>query len=110
MGAIAPRVHHALGDALMVEVEDLLAEMRIFDQRRAAVALPKGVLIVGNRHPLLRCQDILPVFGHLVGFAALAPDHSVIVIDRLRGSCRRFFCHNCTRQFFPARKNPRGAV
>jgi hypothetical protein len=31
-------MHDPLGDALVVEVEDLLAEMEVFEQRRAAGA------------------------------------------------------------------------
>jgi hypothetical protein len=38
MGAVAPRMHHALGDALIVEMEDFLAEMEILDQRRPTLA------------------------------------------------------------------------
>jgi hypothetical protein len=33
-------VHHAFGNALVVEVEDLLAEMEVFEQRRPALADP----------------------------------------------------------------------
>ena len=38
MRAIAARMHHALGNALVVEVEDLLAEMEIFDQASVRAA------------------------------------------------------------------------
>ncbi len=51
--AIAARMNDALGDALMVEVEDLLAEMEILEQRRAARALLEAVLVVGDRHAML---------------------------------------------------------
>src|SRR5690606_28810696 len=51
--AIAACMNDALGDALMVEVEDLLAEMEILEQRRAARALLEAVLVVGDRHAML---------------------------------------------------------
>jgi hypothetical protein len=40
-------VDDALGDALVVEVEDLLAQDEVFEQRRAALAGLQRVLVVG---------------------------------------------------------------
>ena len=51
--AIAAGMHHALGNALMVEVEDLFAEVEIFQQGRAARALAQRILVVGDRNALL---------------------------------------------------------
>ena len=41
MRAIAPRMNNALGNALVIEVEDLLAEMKVLDQAWPALADPK---------------------------------------------------------------------
>ena len=46
-------MNDALGDALMVEVKDFLAEMEILEQRRAARALLEAVLVVGDRYAML---------------------------------------------------------
>ena len=52
VGAEAAGVHDALGDPLVVEVEDLLAEVEVLQQRRAAGAVAERVLVVGGRDPL----------------------------------------------------------
>ena len=49
VGAEAPGVDHPLGDALVVEVEDLLAEVEVLEQRRAALARPSACS--GRRRP-----------------------------------------------------------
>jgi hypothetical protein len=46
MGAEAPRVDHTLGDAFMVEMEDLLAEVMVLEQGGAAPSHFEGVLVV----------------------------------------------------------------
>jgi hypothetical protein len=46
VGAGAAGVHDALGDALVVEVGDLLAEDEVFEQGRAAQAGLQRVLVV----------------------------------------------------------------
>ncbi len=66
--AEAAGVHDALGDAFVVEVEDLLAEVKVLEQRRAAVADAQRVLVVGDRHALLRRQHG-PIVGDLVSLA-----------------------------------------
>lgn len=48
MGGGATGVDHALGDALVVEVGDLLPHDEVFEQRRAALAGLQGVLVVGD--------------------------------------------------------------
>ena len=58
VGAVAAGVHDALGDALVVEVEDLLAEVEVLEQRRPALADPQRVLVVGDRHALRGRQAV----------------------------------------------------
>ena len=72
VGAEAAGMHHALRDAFVVEVEDLLAEVEILQQGRTARADPQGVLVVGDRDALLRGQHRHVAAGDLVGLAALA--------------------------------------
>ena len=57
VGAVAAGVDDPLGDALVVEVEDLLAEVEVFQERRAARADPERVLVVGDGDALLGGQD-----------------------------------------------------
>ena len=56
MGPGAARIDHALRDALVVEVRDLLAQDEVFEQRRAAQAGFERVLIVADRHALIGRQ------------------------------------------------------
>ena len=56
MDAEAAGVDDALGDALVVEVEDLLAEVEVVEQRGATVADAQRVLVVGDGHALGRGQ------------------------------------------------------
>ena len=51
--ARATRMHDALGDALVVEVRELLAQDEVLEQRRPARAGLQGVLVVGDRHALV---------------------------------------------------------
>ena len=41
-------MHDALGDALVVEVRDLLAQDEVFEQRRPAQAGLERILVVGD--------------------------------------------------------------
>ncbi len=79
MRAVAARMHDALGNALVVEVEDLLAEMKVLDQRRTARADLQRVLIVRDRSALCGRQDRLVIGRDLVQFAAIAADQFLIV-------------------------------
>ncbi len=63
---------HPLGDALMVEMEDFLAQDEVFQQRRTALARAKAVLVIGNRDALLGRHRAVGILGGLVGFAAMA--------------------------------------
>ena len=49
-------MHDALGDALVVEVGDLLAQDEVFEQRRPAQPGLERVLVVGDRHALVGRQ------------------------------------------------------
>ena len=70
-------MHHALGNALVIEMEDLFAKMKIFQSGRTARADLERILIVGNRRSLLRGQDRHILVGSLVEFAAFAAHHIV---------------------------------
>jgi hypothetical protein len=60
-------MHDALGDALVVEVGDLLAQDEVFQQRRAAQAGLQRVLVVGDRHALVGGEHLaLRVDPHAV--------------------------------------------
>jgi len=54
----------------MIEVEDLLAKMKILEKRWPPLADCQGVLIIGNRHALLGRQDIVTILRNLMQFAA----------------------------------------
>ena len=49
-------MHDALGNALVIEVRDLLAQDEIFEQRGPAQAGLERVLVVGDRHALIGGQ------------------------------------------------------
>ena len=68
----AARMHDALGDALMVEMGDLLAQDEIFEQARAALAALERILIVGDRRSLVGRQPLLRTAGILVRLPAIA--------------------------------------
>ena len=50
---VAAGVDDPLGNALMVEVEDLLPEVEVLQQTSGRERRPERVLIVGDGHPLL---------------------------------------------------------
>ena len=68
----AARMHDALGDALVIEMRDLLAQDEVFEQRRPARAAFQRVLIVGDRHALVGGQQDAGAAGGLMGLAAIA--------------------------------------
>ena len=70
---VAARMHHPLGDALMVEVEDLLAEVEVFQERRAARPDLQRVLVVRHRAALGRRQDGRVTRRNLMQFARHRP-------------------------------------
>ena len=86
MRAVAAGVHHALRDPFVVEVEDFLPEVEVLQRVRAALADPQCVLVVGDRHALLRGQHRPAVPGHLVRLAAPAAHDLLLAIGhRLPG-------------------------
>ena len=89
---IAARMNDALGDALMVEVEDFLAKMKILKEGRAARALLEAVLVVGDGHTLLGSERCVTA-ASLMRLAAAAPILAVTLHDRSIGrKDRRFTC------------------
>ena len=82
MGAEAAGVHHPLGNALVVEMEDLFAEVKVFEQRRPAGSGAQGVLIVRYRRALGGGQNWSVAVGDLVRLAAAA-------LGRVIGPARR---------------------
>jgi hypothetical protein len=72
VGTAAARVHDALGDALVIEVRDLLSQDEVLEQRRAARARSQRVLIVGDRGSLIRGQRPVGLGALLVGLASAA--------------------------------------
>ena len=82
VGAIAAGVDHALGNALMIEMEDLLAQDKVFEQRGASFAGTQAVLIVGDRHALLRGHRAGGVVGALMGFAAMPLGFGIAALCR----------------------------
>ena len=59
VGRRAPGVHHALGNALVVEVGDLLPEDEVFQERRAAGCDLEGVLVVVDPQALVGGEELL---------------------------------------------------
>ena len=57
----APRVHHALGYPLAIEMRDLLDELIVLERRRAALADRPGRLVVPHRMPLTGRKDLVLV-------------------------------------------------
>jgi hypothetical protein len=76
-------VHDALGDPLVVEVEDLLAEVEVLERRRAPIADPQRVLVVGDRYALLGRQGRAAA-RRLVGLSTRA-DGRGVAVRRLPG-------------------------
>src|SRR3546814_18784152 len=64
-------MYDALGYALMIKVEDFLAEMKILKQRRTACTLLQAVLVVRNGNALLGGKRCDPIVRNLMGFAAI---------------------------------------
>ena len=69
-----------LGDTLMVEVEELLAEVKVFERGGPACSDLKGILVIRYRNALLRGQYRSLAIGNLVRFSASADRHILIVV------------------------------
>jgi hypothetical protein len=61
-------MYHALGDPLVIEMEDLLAEVKVLQERRTAVTDLERVLVVGDWDALLRRQPHAALAHRLMGF------------------------------------------
>ncbi len=79
MRAVAAGMDDALGNALMVEMEDLLAEMKILDQGRPARTDLERILVIRDRTALGGGQHRDIATGGLVQFAAFAAAQLLIV-------------------------------
>ncbi|MNT45836.1 hypothetical protein D3C86_1602360 [compost metagenome] len=71
MGGRSPRVDDALWNPLMVEVLDLFAQHEILEQGRAAAAGLQRVLVVADRHAVVRRKARVRRRGGLMKFTAL---------------------------------------
>ena len=107
MGAISAGVHHPLGNPLMIEMEDFLPEVEVFQRARAALADPQRVLVVRDHHALLRCQGRAAIPGLLMGLPAAAPPHPLIPVHGLAGLARIASYDLCHLQL-PSAPPPRG--
>jgi hypothetical protein len=65
-------MYDALGDALMVEVEDLLTEVEVFENGRSPRADLQGILVVRHRSALRGGQHRDVALGNLMQLAAFA--------------------------------------
>jgi hypothetical protein len=72
-------MHHALGDSLVVEMEDLFTKMEIFDKCRSALANLQCVLIVGDRDALGRGKNGGALFCNLMQLTAVAAEQCLLV-------------------------------
>ena len=75
-------MNNPLGDALMIEVENLLAKVKVFERRGAAVADSKRVLIIGYGNTLLRGQDACVTARSLMGFSSCTGRYILVGIPR----------------------------
>src|SRR6185503_11150741 len=53
MGRRAPCVHHSFGNAFVIEVSNLLAQNKVFEESRSALTCFKGVLVVVDPNALV---------------------------------------------------------
>ena len=83
----ATGVHHALGNALVVEVRDLLAQDEVFEQRRAARAGFERIVVVRDRHALVGRELRLRLDRD--GRELLLLDGSTLAIGRVAIACFR---------------------
>jgi hypothetical protein len=71
-------VHDPFRDALVVEVEDLLAEVEILERGGTAFTDAQGVLVVGDGNTVASGERGMRGVGLLVGLAAVAASVSVV--------------------------------
>ena len=80
MRTVATRMYDPLGNAFVIEMEDLFPEGEILDQRRAAWADLQCVLIVRNRSALRGRQHRTVAFGDLMELAPF-PAFELLVVN-----------------------------
>ncbi len=73
MGAIPSGVDDPLGDPLMIEVEDLLPEVKVLQRSRAPLPDAERVLVVTHHDALLSGKARPSLMCGLVSLAALRP-------------------------------------
>jgi hypothetical protein len=67
-----------LRDTLVIEVKDLLTEMKVFERRRPTQANLQRILIIGHRDPLLGGQGRNVAPCDLMCLAAFAADNRLV--------------------------------
>jgi hypothetical protein len=72
-------MYHALGNALVVEMENLLPEMEVVDDKWTARTDAQRILIIGYRPALGGCQDGRITFRKLVKLATGAALELLVV-------------------------------
>ena len=68
-------VNHALRNALVVKMGDLLTQDEVIQQRRAAATAPQRVLVVGDRHALVGGQRRMGATRLLLDFPSRTHHH-----------------------------------
>src|SRR5687767_8508161 len=71
-------MNHPFGDTLMVEVEELLAQVKILERGRPARSNLEGILVIRYRNSLLCRQYRSLAIGDLVRFSPSADRHILI--------------------------------
>ena len=99
MGRRAAGVHDALGNALVVEVRDLFAEVEIFEKGRSARARLERVLVIVDRQPLVRGEHgVCRVFTE-------PGEVGILSIGAFIGARRARFLHPLNLLFRDSRPN-----
>jgi hypothetical protein len=94
MGAEATRMDDSLRNALVIEVKDLLAKVKILQQCRTAWPNLQVVLIIRNRYTLLSSERWNVAAGDLMSFAALASHDFLLANLNGLSSTARCFVHH----------------
>ena len=98
MSTEAACMNDTLGNALMIKVEELFAEMKIVESDGTARAHLQGILIIGDWRALFRREDGYFAFRNLMKFAARGS---------ARLSCKRGFVLRLLLVSFFAREHGR---
>jgi hypothetical protein len=95
MRARSARVDDALGNALMIEMGDLLPEGKIFQERRTSIPGFQRILIVRDDDALIGREGRLSAFSGLLRRASRPGDQIFLRITELLEAFRLggFLCH-----------------